>query len=78
MSYHQFQIFKKFGTEESQIDASIELSERNQRINLLIKQNTYFPSNSPNDLIYSIARTSHLNCYILVCPITYVIYFSPS
>ena len=26
MSYHQFQIFEKIGTEESQIDTSIELS----------------------------------------------------
>ena len=48
MSYHQFQIFEKIGTEESQIDTSIGLSER---VNLFIKQNTYFLSNSPNDLI---------------------------
>ena len=48
MSYHQFQMFEKIGTEESQIDASIELSER---INLFVKQNTYFLNNSPNDLI---------------------------
>ena len=33
MSYHQFQIFEKIGTEESQIDAGIELSER---VNLLM------------------------------------------
>ena len=45
MSYHQFQIFEKIGTEESQIDTSIELSER---VNLSIKQNTYFLSNSSN------------------------------
>ena len=49
MAYHQFQIFKKIGTEESQIDTSIELSEK---VNLLIKQNTYFLSNSPNDFIF--------------------------
>ena len=48
MSYHQFQIFEKIGTEESQVDTSIELSER---VNLLIKQNTYFLSNSPNDFM---------------------------
>ena len=28
MSYHQFQILEKIGTEESQIDVGIELSER--------------------------------------------------
>ena len=44
MSYHQFQIPEKIGTEESQIDASIELSER------IIKQNTYSLRNSTNDL----------------------------
>ena len=49
LSYHQFQIFEKIET-ESQIDYSIELSER---INLFIKQNTYFLSNSPNDSILS-------------------------
>ena len=27
MSYHQFQMFEKIGTEESQIETSIELSE---------------------------------------------------
>ena len=48
MSYHQFQMFEKIGTEESQIETSIELSET---VNLFIKQNTYFLSNSPNDLI---------------------------
>ena len=48
MSYHQFQIFEKIGTNESEIDTSIELSER---VNLLIKKNTYFLSNSPNDLM---------------------------
>ena len=47
MSYHQFQMFEKIGTEESQIETSIELSET---VNLFIKQNTYFLSNSPNDL----------------------------
>ena len=52
MSYHQFQVFEKIGTEESQIDTSIELSER---VNLLIKQNTYFLSNSPNISLYSLA-----------------------
>ena len=36
------------GTEESQIETSIELSET---VNLFIKQNTYFLSNSPSDLI---------------------------
>ena len=44
MSYHQFQMFEKIGTEESQIETSIELSET---VNLFIKQNTYFLSNSP-------------------------------
>ena len=38
MSYHQFQMFEKIGTEESQIETSIELSEI---VNLFIKQNTY-------------------------------------
>ena len=37
MSYHQFQIFEKVGTEESQINTSIELSER---VNLFMKQNS--------------------------------------
>ena len=55
MSYHQFQIFEKVGTEESQIDNSIELSER---VNLLIKQNTYFLSYSPNDFIFSCTKLS--------------------
>ena len=54
MSYHQFQIFEKIRTEESQIDTSIELSER---VNLL-KQNTYFLSNSPNDFIFSCTNIS--------------------
>ena len=67
MSYHQFQIVEKIGTEGSQKDTSIELSER---VNLFIKQNTYFLSNSPNDLILSCTNIS-LHCYILVCPITY-------
>ena len=41
MSYHQFQMFEKIGTEESQIETRIELSET---VNLFIKQNTYiFP-----------------------------------
>ena len=48
MSYHLFQIHEKIGAEESQIDVSLELSER---IKLFIKQNAYFLSNSPNDLI---------------------------
>ena len=55
MSYHQFQIFEKIGTEESQIDTSIELSER---VNLLIKQNTYFLSNSLNDSILNCTNIS--------------------
>ena len=55
MSYHQFQIFEKIRTEESQIDTSIELSER---VNLLIKQNTYFLSNSPNEYIFSCTNIS--------------------
>ena len=33
MSYHQFQIFEKIGTEKSQIDTSIELSGKSQPIN---------------------------------------------
>ena len=55
MSYHQFQMFEKIGTEESQIETSIELSET---VNLFIKQNTYFLSNSPNDLMLSCANIS--------------------
>ena len=55
MSYHRFQIFEKIGTEESQIVTSIELSEI---VNLLIKQNTYFLSNSPNDFIFSCTNIS--------------------
>ena len=55
MLYHQFQIFEKIGAEESQIDTSIELSEK---VNLLIKQNTYFLSNSPNDFIFSCTNIS--------------------
>ena len=55
MSYHQFQFLEKIGTEASQIDASIELSER---INLFIKQNTYFLSNSPYDFILSCSNIS--------------------
>ena len=51
MSYHQFQIFEKIGTEESQIDTK-------SRVNLLIKQNTYFLSNSPNDFIFSCTNIS--------------------
>ena len=70
MSYHQFQMFEKIGTEESQIETSIELSET---VNLFIKQNIYFLSNSPNDLILSCTNISlaQLHCYILVYPITY-------
>ena len=55
MSYHQFQMFEKIGTEESQIETSIELSDT---VNLFIKQNTYFLSNSPNDLILSCTNIS--------------------
>ena len=55
MSYHQLQLFEKIGTEESQIDASIRLSER---INLFIKQNTCFLRNSPNDVILSCTNMS--------------------
>ena len=55
MSYHQFQMFEKIGTEESQIETSIELSEI---VNLFIKQNTYFLSNSANDLILSCTNIS--------------------
>ena len=60
MSYHQFQIFEKIGTEESQIAASIELSERT---NLFVKQNTYFLSNSPKDLILSCINISFTLLY---------------
>ena len=42
MSYHQFQMLEKIGTEESQIETSIELSEI---VNLFIKQNTYNGNN---------------------------------
>ena len=64
MSYHQFQIFEKIGTEESQIDASIELSER---INLCIQQNTYFLSNSPNTYLNKVHFTSgeHLSNFVV-------------
>ena len=58
MSYHHFQIFEKIETEESQIDTSIELSER---VNLLIKQNTYFLSYSPNDFIFSCTKFATTN-----------------
>ena len=66
MSYHQFQMFEKIGTEESQIETSIELSET---VNLFIKQNTYFLSNSPNELILSCTNsnrkyTEHLHCVL--------------
>ena len=56
-------IFGKIGTEESQIDASIELSEG---INLFIKQNTYFLSNSPNDLILSCKNISVMISHVLI------------
>ena len=55
MSYHQFKIFEKIGTEESQIDTSIELSDR---VNLSIRRNTYFLSNSPNGFIFSCTNIS--------------------
>ena len=55
MSYHEFQMFEKIGAEESQIETSIELSET---VNLLIKQDTYVLSNSPNDLILSCMNIS--------------------
>ena len=55
MSYHQFQILEKIGTEDSQIGDSIELSET---VNLFIKQYTYFISNSPNYLILSCTNIS--------------------
>ena len=65
MSYHQFQMFEKIGTEELQLETSIELSET---VNLFIKQNTYFLSNSPNDLILSY---TNISLALLVYPITY-------
>ena len=55
MSYHHFQMFEKIGTEESQIETSIKLSET---VNLFIKQNTYFLSISLNDLILSCMNIS--------------------
>ena len=55
MSYHQLQLLEKIGTEESQIDVSIELSEK---INLFINQNTYFLSNLPNDFMLSCTNIS--------------------
>ena len=55
MPYHQFQNFEMIGTEESQIDTSIELSKR---VNLIIKQNTYFHGYSPIDLILSCTNNS--------------------
>ena len=60
MSYHQFQMFEKIGTEESPIETSIELSET---VNLFIKQNTYFLSNSLNDLILSCTNISIARLY---------------
>ena len=60
MSYHQFQVLEKVGAEESQIDASIELSER---INLFLKQNAYFLSNSPIDIILSYTNISLVLLY---------------
>ena len=62
MSYHQFQMFEKIKTEESQIETSIELSET---VNLFIKQNTYFLSNSPNDLILSMCLKIGILKYIV-------------
>ena len=61
MSYHQFQMFEKIGTEESQLETSIELSET---LNLFIKQKTYFLSNSPNDLILSYTNISLALLYV--------------
>ena len=55
MSYDQFQIFEKIGTKELQIDDSIELLEI---IDLFIKQNTYFFSNSTNNLNLSCTNIS--------------------
>ena len=60
MSYHQFQVLEKIGAEESQIDASIELSER---IDLFLKQNAYFFSNSPIDIILSYTNISLVLLY---------------
>ena len=68
MSYHQFQMFQKIGTEESQIETSIDLSET---VNLFIKQNTYFLSNSPNDLILSCTNISPALLYFGIYPVTY-------
>ena len=70
MSYHQFQMFEKIGTEESQIETSIELSEI---VNLFIKQNTYFLSNSPNDLILSCTNISLALLYVTY--IEYALYY---
>ena len=61
MSYHQFQILEKIGTEKSQIDVSIKLSER---INLFIKLNTYFLGNSPNDSV-NMKLHEHLTCAVM-------------
>ena len=47
--------FEEIGNKELHIDTSIELSER---INLFLKQNTYFLSKSPNDLILSCTNIS--------------------
>ena len=55
MWYHQLQISEKIRTEESQIDASIELLEK---INLFIKQNIYFLCNLLDDLILSCTNIS--------------------
>ena len=61
MSYHHFQIFEKIGTDESQIDACIALSEI---INLFIKLNTCFLSNSQNDIINRKLH-EHLTCAVI-------------
>ena len=68
MSYHQFQIFEKIGTEKLQIDINKELSER---INLVIKQNTNF------SVIHRIIINlhEHLTCTAMVCPIAYEGYY---
>ena len=55
MLYYHVLILEKIGTKELQIDAKIEVLER---INLFIKQNTYFFSNSQNDLILSYTNIS--------------------
>ena len=47
--------FEEIGNKELQIDTSVELSER---IILFLKQNTYFLSKSPNDLILSCTNIS--------------------